>query len=114
MEDAQDIDVAIGSDQVGDAVVLVEEDSHMAPRRLIAMAHFRKPSQRLRPLINAVDGFGRRAWIVHGDVLEDILEPPLSLCGPIYFGHERMRRAISSLEMTRPASESANPRSTIT
>ena len=49
-----------------------------------------------------------------GDVLEDILEPPLSLCGPIYFGHERMRRAISSLEMTRPASESASPRSTIT
>ena len=37
MEDAQDIDVSIGSDQVGDAVVLVEEDSHMAPRRLIAI-----------------------------------------------------------------------------
>jgi hypothetical protein len=27
---------------------------------LIAMAHFRKPSKRLCPLINAADGFGRR------------------------------------------------------
>ena len=46
--------------------------------------------------------------------LEDVLEPMLSFRGPSYLCHERMRRAISSFEMTRPASESASPRSTMT
>ena len=31
VEDAQDIDVTIVLDQIGDAVVAVEEDPHMAP-----------------------------------------------------------------------------------
>jgi len=114
MEDAQDIDVSICLDQVGDAVVAVEEDTHVAARCLIAMAHLRKVRQHLRPLVDTADGLGRRARIVYGNVLEDILEPTLSFCSPSYFCHERMRRAISSFEMTRPASESASPRSTIT
>ncbi len=44
VEDAQNIDVSIVLDQIGDAVVAVEEDPHMAARCPIAMAHLRKVS----------------------------------------------------------------------
>lgn len=47
------------------------------------------------------------------NVRDDVLEPLSSFVGPRYC-HERMRRAISSFEMVRFASESASPRSTIT
>lgn len=113
MEDAQDIDVSIVLDQIGDAVVAVEENAHMAARCSIAMAHLRKCSQRLSPLIYAINGLGRRLRIISRNVLKDVLDPTLSFGSPSYLCHERMRRAISSFEMTRPASESASPRSTI-
>ena len=61
----------------------------------LAMAYLRKRSQHLGPLIYTADGLGRRARVVCGNVLEDILEPTLSFCSPSYFCHERMRRAIS-------------------
>ena len=41
-------------------------------------------------------------------------EPALSFRRPPYLCHERMRRAMSSFEITRFASESASPRSTMT
>jgi len=86
----------------------------MATRCPIAMAHLRKASENLRSLIYAVDGLSCGLWIICGDVLEYVLKPTPGFCGPSYFCHERMRRAISSFEMTRPASESASPRWTIT
>ncbi len=113
MEDTQDIDASIILDQVGDTVVAVEKNAHMAARCPVAMAHLRKGRQRLDPLIYAVDGLGSRMRIIRSNILEDVLEPTLGFCCPSYLCHERMRRAISSFEMTRPASESASPRSTI-
>jgi hypothetical protein len=110
---AQNIDVSIVLDQIGDTLVTEKKDSHMATRSPIAVAHLRKLSQHLGSLVYAVDGFASRAWILGGNVLEDVLEPTLSFYGPAYLGHERMRRAISSFDMVRPASESASPRSTI-
>ncbi len=113
MEDTQDIDVSIILDHVGDTVVAVEKNAHMAARCPVAMAHLGKGRRRLSPLIYAVDRLGSRVRIIRGNILEDVLELTLDFCGPSYLCHERMRRAISSFEMTRPASESASPRSTI-
>ena len=45
MEDSQDIDISIVLDQIGDAIVTVEEDAHMAARCPIAMAHLREVNQ---------------------------------------------------------------------
>ena len=78
VEDAEDIDVSIFFEQVGNAVMAVKENSHMAARCPIAMAHLRKVGQHLRPLIYAVYGLGSRLRIIRGNVLEDILEPTLS------------------------------------
>ena len=92
----------------------VEEDAHVARRRRVAVANFGKSGKVLRPLIDTLNRAGRGVRIICGDVLEDVPEPALGLLGSRYFCHERMRRAISSLEMVRFASESASPRSTIT
>ena len=71
------------------------------------------PQYHLSTLKDAIDGACGSVGIICRDVLEDIFEPSLSFRGPCYFCHERMRRAISSFEITRFASESASPRSTM-
>lgn len=114
MEDAEDINVPIVLDQVGDPVMPIEEDSHMARRGRITMAHLGKGNEILRPLVDASDSASRGLRIIGGDVLEDVLEPALGFRRPRYLCHERMRRAMSSFEITRFASESASPRSTMT
>ena len=78
------------------------------------MAHLRKRNEVLRPLVDALDREGRGVRVIRGDVLENVFEPALGFRGPRYLCHERMRRAISSFEITRFASESARPRSTMT
>src|SRR5258706_5422468 len=71
-------------------------------------------SEDLGALVNPLNCTSGCAWIVRGDVLEDVFEPPESLVSPRYLGHDRMRRPISSFEMVRFASESARPRSIMT
>lgn len=77
------------------------------------MAYFRKGGENLRVFVDSLDRPGRSGGVIRCDVLEDVLEPTLSLFGPRYFRHERMRRAISSFEIVRFAFESASPRWTI-
>lgn len=78
------------------------------------MAHLRVLSQHLGALIIPLNGSLGCDRVVRRVVLEDVFDPPLSLIRPGYFGHDRMRRAISSFEMVRLASESARPRSIMT
>jgi len=66
--------------------------------------------QGLCPLEYALNRSTCRIGIVGGDVLEDVLEPAECFVCPGYLRHDRMRRAISSFEMVRRASESARPR----
>src|SRR6266850_2497046 len=80
----------------------------------IPVAHLRILSENLGALVNPLNGSRGCAWVVRGDVLEDVFEPSESLLSPGYLGHDRMRRPISSFEMVRFASESARPRSIMT
>lgn len=114
MENAEDINVPVVLDQVGDSEMSVEEDSHMARRGRIAMAHLGKGNEVLRPLVDALDSATRGLRIIGGNVLEDVFEPALGFRRPPYLCHERIRRAMSSFEITRFASESDSPRSTMT
>ncbi len=114
VKDTEDIDVPVIFDEIGDSVMPVEEDAHMARRRGVAIADFREGGENLRPLIDSLNRAARGVRVLCGDVLENVFEPALGLLGPAYFCHERMRRPISSLEMVRFASESASPRSTMT
>ena len=114
MEDAEDVNVAIVFDEVGDTIVPVQEDAHVARGSGVEMTNLWEGGEDLRSLIDSLDRARRSVGVIGGDVLEDVLEPTLSFLGPGYFCHERMRRPISSLEMVRFASESASPRSTMT
>jgi hypothetical protein len=105
---------APGRLKICDAIVHVEQNSDMALRTGIPLTQFREFDQRLDTLIDAIDCLSGGLRIVLGDELEDVLKPPKRLFGPNYFRHDRIRRAISSFEVTRCASESASPRSTIT
>ncbi len=114
MKDAEDVDVPVVFDEIGNPVVSVEEDAHMARRCGVAIADFREGSENLRPLIDSLSRAACGARVFCGDVFENVFEPALGLLSPDYFCHERMRRPISSLEIVRFASESASPRSTMT
>ena len=113
VKDTEDVDVAVVPNEVGDSVMPVENDAHVARRCPVALAYLWKSSEVLRPIVDALDGAGRGWRVFCGDVLEDVLEPTLSLRSPAYLCHERIRRAVSSFEMMRFASESASPRSTM-
>jgi len=114
VEDTDDVDVSIVSDEVSNSKMSVEQDSNVSRRGEIPMSNLRESRENLCPLVNSVNGTLGSARIVGGDVLEDIFKPALGFVGPGYFCHERMRCPICSLEIVRLASESASPRSTMT
>jgi len=114
MEHTEDIDVPVILYKVSYPIVPVEEDTYVARGRRLTLAHLGKGNEVLRPLEDALDSASGDLRIIGGDVLEDVLEPALGLRSPRYLCHERMRRAMSSFEITRFASESASPRPTMT
>ena len=114
MKDSEDVDVPIFLDEIGNPVVAVEKDAYVARGCLITIAHLGKGTEVLRPPEDALDGASCSLRIIGGDVLENILQPALGFRSPRYLCHERMRRAMSSFEITRFASESASPRSAMT
>jgi len=114
MKDTENVDVPVVLDEVGNPEMPVEQDAYMARGCRITMAHLGKGNEVLRALVDALDSAGRGLRIIGGDVLEDVLEPALGFRRPPYLCHERMRRAMSSFEITRFASESTSPRSTMT
>jgi hypothetical protein len=67
----------------------------------------------LSPTVDRLDDFECGFRFVLGDVVVDLEKPPLCFLGPDYLRQDSIRLAISELEMVRPASESAIPRSTI-
>ena len=114
VKDTKDVYVAIVLDEVSDSVMSVVEDADAARGNGVSVAYLGKCGKILRPLIDTLYGAGCSVRIIRGDILEDVLEPAPGLLSPGYFRHERMRRAISSFEIVRFASESASPRSTMT
>ena len=113
VKDTEDVDVPVVLDEIGDSVVPVEEDAHVARRCGVAIVDLREGRENLRPLIDSLSRAARGVGGFCGKVLENVFEPAFCLLGPDYFCHERMRGSISSLEIARFASESASPRSTM-
>ena len=107
---AENVNVAVVLHQVRDTVVAVQENANVTRRGLVSVSDLRKVLDGLGPVIDPLNRFSCRPRIVRCNVLEDVLEPALCLSRSIYLCHERMRRLISSFEMTRFASESASPR----
>jgi len=107
---SKNVHASISLDQIGDAVMPVQENAHILARVQIAMTQFGILRQCLCPLEYALDRAIRRIGIIRGDVLEDVLEPAECFACPGYLRHDRMRRSISWFEMVRRASESARPR----
>jgi len=78
------------------------------------MPYLGKGYEDLCAIVDALKCTRRGVGIIGCYILEDIFEPALSFRSSRYFCHERIRRAMSSFEITRFASESVNPRSTMT
>ena len=114
MENSENVDIPIRLEQIGNSIMPIKEDPHVPGRCPITLTDLRKRNEVLGPIVDALNGTCGSLWIIGCDILEDVFEPALSFLGPRYFRHDRMRRAISSFEITRFASESAKPRSTIT
>ena len=64
VEHTQDVNVAIGLYQVGNAIVPVKEDSYLARRGQIPVAHARKFGKRLCPVVDSLKGISRGLWVV--------------------------------------------------
>lgn len=114
MEYTKNVDVIVILDEIRYAVVSVQQYSDLAGRGLIPVSDFGVIQEYLRAFIYPCHNIPSGPGVILGNVLEDIFKPFLRLEGPVYFGHDRIRRPISSFEMVRPASESANPRWIIT
>ena len=114
MKDTQNINVSVVLHELCDAVMFIKQDTDVSRGRHVTVANFGKAGENLRALIDSLNGTSGSRKIIGGDELEDVLDPALSLLGPRYCCHARMRCAISSFEIVRFASESASPRSTIT
>src|SRR5438046_1005554 len=111
VKNTEDIDVSVVLHKIGDAVMPVEQNAHMARGSEIAITNFGKDHQVLRPFIYSLNGATGCKRIVGGEVFEYVFKPALGFFSPRYFCHRRIRRAISSLEITRFSSESTSPRS---
>jgi hypothetical protein len=60
MEDAEDVDIAVVLDEVGDSIMPVKENAHVARRARVTVANFGKGGHILRPLMDALNGTGGR------------------------------------------------------
>jgi hypothetical protein len=112
MKYAENFDVSLGGNEIGDAIVAVEEDSDVGPLS-IAMPDLRKSEQDLGPLVDGEDRSVGCVLVVGGDVVVNLLKPAARLSGPDYLRHDSRVLRISSWLIVRPALESARPRSTI-
>ena len=79
----------------------------------IPVAEFGEAPQRLSLFVICLDGPGGCSGVVCGDRRVDVPKSLLSFVRPVQLCDERMRGAMSSWVIVRPASESARPRSTI-
>ena len=113
MKDAEDIDIAVVFDEVCDSVMPLEQYAHAARRDGVARPDLGESLEILRPVVDTLNGACGSLWVICGNVFKDVSKPALSLVGPAYFCHDRMRRPISSFEMARFASESVSPRATM-
>ena len=113
MENTEDINVPVVLDEVSNPVMFKEKYAHLAGRCRVALPLLGKGGEVLCSLEDTLDSAGRGSGTIGGDVLENFREPALGFRGPCYLCHERMRRAMSAFEITRFASESASPRSSI-
>jgi hypothetical protein len=114
VKDAEDIDVPIRAALVDDPVTTVQQDSDTRILlRLVQMPDVREGEREVGLLVDAVHHLVRCGRTVAADVLVDLAQPPARLWRPDQARHESIVRFISSSEMTRPASASARPRSTM-
>jgi len=77
MEDAEYRDTAVISDQVGDAVVAIQENANIPRRSPVAVPDLRELPEQLGPFIDAVNRPRCRLRAIGGDVFVDVLEPAL-------------------------------------
>jgi hypothetical protein len=73
VKDAQDVDVLIVGDEVGDSVVFVEQYPDVALRGRISLANLRKSCEVLRSVVDALNSPSSCGRIIGSDVLVNIL-----------------------------------------
>lgn len=74
VEHAEDFDVTLRGDQVGDPIVAIQEHADFWPLA-IAIADLRERQPDLGSLMDGEDGAERGLFVVRGDVVVDVLQP---------------------------------------
>ena len=115
MKHAEDIYVAVGSYEIGYAVMFVEENANFTIRfEVVCIPKSRMIAEQLCLFVDVCNSSLRSFGIFCCDIAVNILKPEFRLASPVYFRHTFIRRFISSLEIVRRSSESLRPRCTIT
>ena len=112
MEHAQDLDVPLRRDALGNPIMSVEQNPNFRALSVL-VAGFWERQEDLGALMNAPNRPVRGRLVIISDVVVDFLQPSPRLGGPDYLRHDSRVFPISSWLNVRPACESARPRSII-
>jgi hypothetical protein len=83
MEDAKNVYIPIGPDEVCNPIVTIKQDPDIPFACVIFISALWELTQNLDPIIDFTYNAGSSYGILLSNVLEDILKPLLSLIGPI-------------------------------
>jgi hypothetical protein len=111
VENPEDVDSFLVSNQVSNPVVSVQKNADVLFRILgVPLAKFRELAKVLNPIVDSENNLPCRLFVVRSDVVIDFLEPGFCFVGPFYFRHCSICCFISLLLIVRPDSESSKPR----
>ena len=77
MKDTENGDIAVISDEVGDAVVAIQENANIPRRSPVPVPDLRELPKQLGPIENALNRPRCRLRVIDGDVFVNVLEPAL-------------------------------------
>ena len=77
VKDAENGDVAVISDEVGDAVVAIQENANIPRRSPVPVPDLREFPEQLGPIENSLNRPRCRLRIIGGNVFVNVLEPAL-------------------------------------
>ena len=115
VEHAEDLDIpGVLANEIADPIGVVEQNTNLTACNVpIALSESGMLAEGLDGCVKLANHPSGSVRIVRCDVIENIAKPEFGFGRPDYLRHSRIRWAMSSSEMTRPASESARPRSII-
>lgn len=114
MENPEDRNQFVLSEEIGDTIVAVQEDTDLAVGlKSVDMADLPELRQNLYAIVDSSRHLLGGLGAIQGYVIVDVPKPQLGLFRPPCFAHVRIRWTISSFGIVCPARASWSPLSTM-